>query len=608
MNIYRTHTCNALSLQHEKQEVVLSGWIYRLRHHRSILFIDLCDHYGITQVVFTEENSDLLKNAIEKLKLETLITIKGTVQKRSDDTVNTKLITGEIEVTCSQFDILSQCEELPFAVNRNEGVSEDLRLQYRFLDLRREKLQNNIILRSKVMNDIEYFLVKRDFLKIHTPILANSSPEGANDFLVPSRLHKGKFYALPQAPQIFKQMLMVSRFDKYFQIAPCFRDEDLRADRIAEFYQIDIEMSFVEEEDIFRSVGDLLYRIFTKFGDKQVNDTPFPKITYNEALEKYGTDKPDLRNPIFLSDGTHVFAGSKFEIFKNKIAAGAIVKMIPAPKTAEKPRSFFDNMIKFAIENGAGGMAYIGIKGEDDYLGPISKLLTIGQIQDIAAITGVEEGDSVFFICEQPKLATQIAAVVRTKLAEQLDLIKQDQFMFCWITHFPMFEWNDEDNKIDFCHNPFSMPIGGKKALEEATTREELLAIQARQYDIVCNGTELSSGAIRNHDLGTLYKAFAIVGYTKQQVDAQFSSLVEAFKYSPPPHGGIAPGFDRIMMLLTNSTNLREVTAFPLNQSMSSKLLQTPSSITPAQLDSLGLTIKPDNDSKNEKGEDNKKA
>ena len=591
MHKYRTHTCGELSLTHVEQKVKLSGWVHRRRDHGSLAFIDLRDHYGITQCVINS-NEDLT-NQIAHLHYESVITITGTVKARADDARNANLATGDIEILIETFHLESDCDLLPIQVNSDKEFPEDTRLRYRFLDLRKEKLHNNIVLRSKIISSIREKMVKQGFVEFQTPILTASSPEGARDFLVPSRMHPGKFYALPQAPQQFKQLLMTSGFDRYFQIAPCFRDEDARADRSpGEFYQLDIEMSFVTQEDVFAAVEPVMRSIFTEFSTKQVTASPFPHITYKDSMLKYGNDKPDLRNPLIITDVTEIFRDSEFTIFRENIKKNAIVRAIPAPKTAELPRSFFDKMIAFAQENGAAGLGYISFTNDGQAKGPIAKFLNPEQLTNLKAIAGLNNGDSVFFASEQEEKAAKLAGQVRTKLAEELDLIDQDKFEFCWVVDFPFYEWSEEENKIDFSHNPFSMPQGGLEVLNNAKTKEELLDIRAYQYDIVCNGIELSSGAIRNHKPEIMYKAFEIVGYGKEVVDDRFRSLITAFKYGAPPHGGVAPGIDRIVMLIAEEKNIREVIAFPMNQQAQDLLMNAPTAVDEKQLKELNLQLR----------------
>ncbi|MCC8368843.1 MAG: aspartate--tRNA ligase [Rickettsia endosymbiont of Oxypoda opaca] len=593
MHKYRTHNCNELQITHVGEEVKLSGWIHRRRDHGNLVFIDLRDHFGVTQLVFTDQNPELMDEA-SRLRYESVITITGKVVARSEDTINDTLTTGQIEILVKEFIIESAAETLPFVINIDKEAPEETRLKYRFLDLRREKLHNNIILRSQIISHIRYLMTQRGFTEFQTPVLTASSPEGARDFLVPSRLHPGKFYALPQAPQQFKQLLMVSGFDRYFQIAPCFRDEDARADRSpGEFYQLDIEMSFVTQEDVFNTVEPVMHELFTKFSDKKISSLPFIRIPYHEAMLKYGSDKPDLRNPIIIADVTEIFKDSNFTIFRENIKKGSIVRAIPAPKAASLPRSFFDKMIDFAISEGAGGLGYIQFSDSGEAKGPVAKFLTKEQLETLKATANIENGDAVFFSSDKKDKAAKLAGKVRIKLAEELDLLKKDCFEFCWITDFPFYELNEETGKVDFSHNPFSMPQGGLEALENAKTTQELLAITAYQYDIVCNGIELSSGAIRNHKPDIMYKAFAIAGYSEEEVDKRFGGMIRAFKFGAPPHGGIAPGIDRIVMLLADAANIREIIAFPLNQQAEDLLMNAPNYVEEKSLKELAISLVP---------------
>ncbi|MGB4192106.1 MAG: aspartate--tRNA ligase [Rickettsiales bacterium] len=588
MHKYRSHTCGELNSTHIDQQVKLSGWVHRRRDHGSLAFIDLRDHYGITQCVI--DTDEELTNQIAHLHYESVITITGIVTARAEDARNKNLATGDIEIKIKTFHLESDADMLPIQVNSDKEFPEDTRLRYRFLDLRKEKLHSNIVLRSKIISAIRAKMVDQGFIEFQTPILTASSPEGARDFLVPSRLHPGKFYALPQAPQQFKQLLMTSGFDRYFQIAPCFRDEDARADRSpGEFYQLDIEMAFVTQEDVFAAVEPVMRSIFTEFSSKTVTASPFPHITFNDSMLKYGNDKPDLRNPLIISDVTEIFKDSEFTIFRENIKKGFIVRAIPAPNSAQLPRSFFDKMIAFAQENGAGGLGYISFNQDGTAKGPIAKFLNEAQLNNLKEIAGIGDGDSVFFASDLVNKAAKLAGLVRTKLAEELNLIDQNRFEFCWIVDFPFYEWNEEENRIDFSHNPFSMPQGGLEALNSAKTKEELLAIKAFQYDIVCNGIELSSGAIRNHKPELMYRAFEIVGYSKEVVDERFRSLITAFKYGAPPHGGVAPGIDRIVMLIADEKNIREVIAFPMNQQAQDLLMNAPATVDEKQLRELNI-------------------
>ena len=591
MNKYRSHTCNELRKQNVNQKVILSGWINKKRDHGNLLFIDLRDNYGITQCIIDKVNSNF--SLIEKVQLETVVKIEGKVISRSSDTVNNEIDTGEIEVTIEKFDVIGNCKELPLPVFSDQEYSEEIRLKYRFLDLRRKKIHQNIILRSKVISFIRNEMNNYGFLEFQTPILTSSSPEGARDFLVPSRLNPGKFYALPQAPQQFKQLIMVSGFDKYFQIAPCFRDEDARADRSpGEFYQLDMEMSFVEQEDVFEVVEKLLINTFKKFSKKKLMFKEFPKISFKEAMLKYGTDKPDLRNPLIIYDITKIFTRDdvKFEIFKGLVKKGSQVRCIVTKKTKNKPRSFFDNIDKWAKEQGASGLAYFTIEEDKDLLakGPIGKFFSKESLIELMNITEAKVGDSIFLACGKKKELERITSLAREKIASDLNLINDDTFAFCWIIDYPMFEKDDQDNTIKFSHNPFSMPQGDIKNIRY----DKPLDILAYQYDIVCNGVELSSGAIRNHIPELMYKLFSIAGYDKKQVDEKFSGMINALSYGAPPHGGIAPGIDRIVMLLANEKNIREVTMFPMNQNAQDLMMGAPSSIDENQLKELSLILK----------------
>lgn len=593
MHKYRTHNCNQLSIEHVDQKVKLSGWVHRRRDHGNLLFIDIRDHYGITQLVFNDQDLGL-KNRASFLRYETVITVEGIVVARGKETINNTITTGEIEVVVSAYIIESEAENLPLIINNpDQEAPEETRLKYRFLDLRRKKLHDNIILRSKVISHLRHAMTESGFMEFQTPILTASSPEGARDFLVPSRLHPGKFYALPQAPQQFKQLLMVSGFDRYFQVAPCFRDEDARADRSpGEFYQLDIEMSFVTQEDIFTTLEPIMYNLFAKFGNKEVSKPSFKRIKYFDAMLKYGSDKPDLRNPLEIVDVTEIFRNSDFTLFREAISKGKIVRAIPAPKSASKSRKFFDDMNKFAIDEGAKGLGYIQFEG-DEAKGPIAKFLSSDKLSELKAVVNVNNGDAVFFCCDDELAASKMAGKVRTKLGQELELIANDKFEFCWIIDFPFYEMNEETKQIDFSHNPFSMPQGGLDVLNKAKTQEELLKITAYQYDIVCNGIELSSGAIRNHKPEIMYKAFEIAGYSNTDVEEKFGGMLNAFKYGAPPHGGIAPGIDRIVMLLADTPNIREVIAFPMNQQAEDIMMKAPSYVSDKQLKELNIMLSP---------------
>tara|TARA_B100000035_G_scaffold84669_1_gene71160 strand:+ start:106 stop:1827 length:1722 start_codon:yes stop_codon:yes gene_type:complete len=570
---------------------LISGWINKKRDHGNLLFIDLRDNYGITQCIIDKENKNFID--LEKMQLETVIQIEGIVVNRSSETINKDIETGEIEVSINNFIVLGTCKELPMPIFSDQEYSEEIRLKYRFLDLRRKKIHENIILRSKVISFIRNEMNKFGFLEFQTPILTSSSPEGARDFLVPSRLNPGKFYALPQAPQQFKQLIMVSGFDKYFQIAPCFRDEDARADRSpGEFYQLDLEMSFVEQEDVFNVVEKLLVNTFKKFSNKKLLYEKFPKITYADALLKYGTDKPDLRNPLEIHDITEVFSRDdvSFEIFKKLVKTGSRVRCIVTKNTKDKPRSFFDNIDKWAKDQGASGLAYFTFEKDKEIFakGPIGKFFSKDSLTELMNKTNSKVGDSIFLACSKQKELEKITALARDKIAKDLDLIDENIFAFCWIVDYPMFERDDQTNKIGFSHNPFSMPQGDI----EKINFERPLNILAYQYDIVCNGIELSSGAIRNHIPELMYKLFAVAGYDKKQVDEKFSGMINALSYGAPPHGGIAPGIDRIVMLLANEKNIREVTMFPMNQNAQDLMMNAPSTVSENQLKELNLSLK----------------
>ena len=591
MNKYRTHNCNELSISNNGEEIILSGWINKKRDHGNLLFIDLRDNYGITQCIIDKSNESF--KSLEKIQLESVIKVNGKVIKRSNETINSDLQTGEIEVNINSFEVLGSCKELPMPVFSDQEYAEEIRLKYRFLDLRRKKIHDNIILRSKVISFIRNEMFKLGFLEFQTPILTSSSPEGARDFLVPSRLNPGKFYALPQAPQQFKQLIMVSGFDKYFQIAPCFRDEDARADRSpGEFYQLDLEMSFVEQEDVFRVVEQLIVNVFKEFSSKKLMHESFPRISYEESMLKYGSDKPDLRNPLVISDLTEIFSRKDvtFEIFKKLVKSGSKVRCIVTKNTKDKPRSFFDNIDKWAKEQGASGLAYFTIEKDDNVSakGPVGKFFSEESLKEIMKITGADIGDSVFFACGKINEVEKITALARDRIARDLDLIDENIFAFCWIVDYPMFEKNEITNKIEFSHNPFSMPQGDIKDIDFGNP----LKIKAYQYDIVCNGIELSSGAIRNHVPELMYKLFSIAGYQKKHVDEKFSGMINALSYGAPPHGGIAPGIDRIVMLLANEKNIREVTMFPMNQNAQDLMMNAPSDVSENQLKELGLAIK----------------
>jgi len=590
MNKYRSHNCSELTESNIGEKVLLSGWLHRKRDHGNLLFVDLRDNFGITQFVI--ENNNKYFKLLEGLKSESVISVSGKVVGRKKGTENKELKTGKIEVDIENIDILSESKELPMPVFGEQEYPEDIRLKYRFLDLRRNQMHENMILRSKVISFIRSEMSKLDFLEFQTPILTSSSPEGARDFLVPSRLNPGKFYALPQAPQQFKQLIMVSGFDKYFQIAPCFRDEDARADRSpGEFYQLDIEMSFVEQENIFEVVEKLMISLFKNFSKKNLMYEKFPRIPYEEAMLKYGSDKPDLRNPLLIHDITNIFTREDviFEIFKKLVKSGSKVRCIVTKNTKDKPRSFFDNIDKWAKEQGASGLAYFTLEKDKEISakGPVGKFFKEDACKEIMKITSAEIGDSVFFACGKINDVEKISALARDKIANDLDLIDDNKFAFCWIVDYPMFEVDEQTKKIQFSHNPFSMPQGDIKKINF----DKPLEIKAYQYDIVCNGIELSSGAIRNHSVELMYRLFSIAGYDEKQVQEKFSGMINALSYGAPPHGGIAPGIDRIVMLLANEKNIREVTLFPLNQNAQDLLMGAPTKVDEKQLKELGLKI-----------------
>ena len=611
MHKYRSHNCGELAKSNINQEVKISGWVHSKRDHGDLIFFDIRDHFGITQCVAdisqipeiddnsinkiinnAKESENISQNSkkydlISHISFESVITIEGEVVARSNETINPDIMSGEIEVRIKKLTIESFASQIPFQINKeDENYPEDLRLKYRFLDLRTTKTHKNIITRSKVINEIRQILNEQNFLEIQTPILTASSPEGARDYLVPSRLNPGKFYALPQAPQQFKQLLMLSGFDRYFQIAPCFRDEDLRSDRSPEFYQLDMEMAFATQDDIFTILEPLLKHIFTKFGLKKVADEKFIHIPYHEAMLKYGTDKPDLRNPIEICRANDIFEGSGFSIFTKALENGAQIRAIPAPNCSGNPRSFFDKMIKCAIDNGAKGLAYINFDENGEAKGPIAKFLDQEKLKTLKERAKLKNNDSVFFSCGDLEDAQKIAAIVRDKLGLDLNLIDNNIYKFCWIVDFPMYEYDKINKKIDFSHNPFSMPQGDLSQLES-----DPLNVKAYQYDIVCNGVELSSGAIRNHKPEIMYKAFEIAGYNKEQVDQEFGAMINAFKYGAPPHGGIAPGIDRIIMLLADEPNIREVIPFPMNGKAQDLMMDAPKEVSKEQLKELSINI-----------------
>jgi len=588
MHLYRTHTCAQLRHADAGQTARLSGWVHRKRDHGGVLFVDLRDHYGITQIVTNV--GEPAYATLDGARAESVVTVTGEVVARGAGMVNPNLPSGEIELRAADVTVQSPASELPLPVAGEQEYPEDIRLKYRFLDLRRERLHKNIMLRSNVIASLRQRMIAQGFTEFQTPILTASSPEGARDFLVPSRVHPGKFYALPQAPQMFKQLLMVAGFDRYFQIAPCFRDEDARADRSpGEFYQLDFEMSFVTQDDVFAAIEPVLAGVFVEFGTKTVTETPFPRIPYAESLLKYGNDKPDLRNPLIIEDVTEHFAGGGFGIFARMIDGGAVVRAVKAPGAGTRPRSFFDGMNDWARAEGWAGLGYMNFKSGEPG-GPIAKNLGPDRVAAIVAQLGLGPDDGVFFAADKPLKAAKLAGLARTKVGEDLGLIEQGSFKFCWIVDFPMFEYDEEAKKIDFSHNPFSMPQGEMNALETMNP----LDILAYQYDIVCNGIELSSGAIRNHRPEIMYKAFEIAGYSQEDVDRDFAGMITAFKFGAPPHGGSAPGVDRIVMLLADEPNIREVVLFPMNQKAEDLMMNAPSGVSPKQLRELHIrTVEP---------------
>ncbi len=586
MHIYRSHTCAQLRKSDVGSTVRLSGWIHRKRDHGNLLFVDLRDHYGLTQIV-TDVDSEAFK-VLEKARAESVVTITGDVVARAAETANANLPTGEIEVRAREVSVQSAAQELPLPVFGDAEYPEDIRLRHRFLDLRRERLHNNIVLRSKVISSVRQRMIGQGFTEFQTPILTASSPEGARDYLVPSRVHPGKFYALPQAPQMFKQLLMVAGFDRYFQIAPCFRDEDARADRSpGEFYQLDFEMSFVTQDDVFNAIEPVLHGLFEEFvNGRRVSAAPFPRIPYKDAMLKYGSDKPDLRNPIIITDVTNSFTKSGFGLFERIVEGGGVVRAIPAPKTADKSRKFFDDMNDWARGEGHAGLGYVTRKG-GEFGGPIAKNHGEEGMAAIYDALGLGPDDGLFFAAGKEAQAAKLAGAARTRVAEQLGLIDPNCFEFCWIVDFPMYEYDEESKKVDFSHNPFSMPQGEMHALETM----DPLDILAYQYDIVCNGVELSSGAIRNHRPEIMYKAFEIAGYSQEDVDTNFAGMINAFKYGAPPHGGSAPGIDRIVMLLADEPNIREVIVFPMNQKAEDLMMGAPGPVTAKQLRELNIRV-----------------
>ena len=586
MHPYRTHTCAALRRADVGAQARISGWVHRKRDHGGLMFIDLRDHFGLTQIVVDTDSPAFA--TLERLRVESVVTVTGKVVARTADTVNSNLPTGEIEIRAGEVVVRSAAEELPMPVAGEQDYPEDIRLKYRYLDLRREKVHANMMLRSAVIASLRRRMIEQGFTEFQTPILTASSPEGARDYLVPSRVHPGKFYALPQAPQMFKQLLMVAGFDRYFQIAPCFRDEDARADRSpGEFYQLDFEMSFVTQDDVFAAIEPVLGGVFDEFGKgRTVTQGAFPRIPYREAMLKYGSDKPDLRNPLIITDVTEHFKGSGFGLFDRIASEGGVVRAIPAPGAGKLSRKFFDEMNEWARGEGHAGLGYINIK-EGVPAGPIAKNHGEAPTVALVAALGLGPDDGVFFAAGKEAQAAKLAGFARTRTAESLKLIEEDAFRLCWIVDFPMYEYDDDAKKVDFSHNPFSMPQGELEALETM----DPLTIKAWQYDIVCNGVELSSGAIRNHRPDIMYKAFEIAGYTREQVDADFSGMINAFKFGAPPHGGSAPGVDRIVMLLADEPNIREVIVFPMTQKAEDLMMNAPAPVSPKQLRELQLRV-----------------
>ena len=582
MHKYRTHKCNELRIENVNDQVKLSGWVHRKRDHGQLIFVDLRDHYGLTQVVVDSSNKNF--SIFESLPLESVITVSGIVVERSDETINDNLPTGKIEINLSELEIISQSKTLPLQVNSDEDYGEETRLKFRYLDLRRSRPHENIVLRSNVIQTIRNKMLELGFLEFQTPILTASSPEGARDFLVPSRLNKGKFYALPQAPQQFKQLIMVSGFDKYFQIAPCFRDEDSRADRSpGEFYQLDLEMSYVEQEDVFQAVEPVIKEVFKKYSDKNIDEI-FPRITYKDSMLKYGNDKPDLRFALEIQDVTDIFRNSGFTIFAKSIENGSVVRAVPGPNCGS--RSVADRMNSWAQGEGAPGMGYI-IFSENSAKGPIANALGIEKSLEMKTLFNLNDGDALFFSCASESEAANLAGKARVKIATDRKLIEKNIFKFCWIVDYPMFEKDENTGKIEFSHNPFSMPQGGMEAL----LNENPLDILAYQYDLVCNGIELSSGAIRNHVPEIMYKAFEIAGHKPEVVDNKFPAMINAFKFGAPPHGGIAPGIDRIVMLLADEPNIREVILFPMTGKAEDLMMNAPNEINELQLKELGIKL-----------------
>ena len=586
MHAYRTHTCGELRRENEGDRARLSGWVHRKRDHGNLLFVDLRDHYGLTQCVI--DSTSPVFAEVEAIRLEAVITATGKVVRRGADTVNPDLPTGDVELVIESFEVQSHADPLPLEVNSDRDYGEEIRLRYRFLDLRRDKMHRNIMLRSAVIQSIRRRMVEAGFTEFQTPILSAASPEGARDFLVPSRLHPGGFYALPQAPQQFKQLIMAAGFDRYFQIAPCFRDEDARADRSpGEFYQLDFEMSFVTQEDVFAALEPVLFGVFDEFSDgRPVSPAPFPRIPYAEAMLAFGSDKPDLRNPLRIAEATEIWRGTDFKIFARQIESGAVVRAIPAPGAAARPRSFFDKLNDWARDEGAGGLGYIVFDG-GEAKGPIARFLDAERLDRLREATGTGDGDAVFFSCGDEDAAAGFAGRARTRIGEELDLIERDRFRFCWIVDFPMYERDERTGAVEFSHNPFSMPQGGLEALET----KDPLSILAYQYDIVCNGVELSSGAIRNHRPDIMYKAFEIAGYGRDEVEARFGGMLNGLRFGAPPHGGSAPGIDRIVMLLADEPNIREITLFPMNQQAQDLMMGSPAPVTEDRLRELSIRV-----------------
>jgi aspartyl-tRNA synthetase len=589
-NCYRSKSCGDLRAKHVGEFCRLAGWVHRKRDHGQLIFLDLRDHYGLTQCVMSPEYPEAFR-VLEKLPVESVVCVYGKIVLRSPETLNKKMETGEVELVIQELQVLSFCQQvLPLTVNSDQAFPEDTRLRYRFLDLRRHKMHQRIVLRSQVIASLRQRMIDQGFLEIQTPILTASSPEGARDYLVPSRLYPGKFYALPQAPQQFKQMLMASGFDKYFQIAPCFRDEDARSDRSpGEFYQLDFEMAFVTQDDVFKAIEPVLHGVFTQFGGcKTVTAAPFPRITYEDAMLVYGSDKPDLRNPLVIKDLSDFFRNSSCEIFAKPVAQGHCVRAIKVARASDQSRKFFDDLNQWAQDQGMPGLGYISLK-EGALKGPLVKFLSQEEQERFSHMMELVEGDVVFFVCQNKKIATELAGKLRTKLGQAFDLIEANVFAFCWVVDFPMYEWDEQLKKIVFSHNPFSMPQGGMEAL----CKIDPLEIKAFQYDIVCNGVELSSGAIRNHLPEVMEKAFEIAGYSSQEFQEQFGGLLRAFEYGAPPHGGSAPGIDRIVMMLADEPNIREIIPFPMNQNAQDVLMGAPAVLSPERLQELHLMVRP---------------